>query len=70
MAMVPVYVDGVATEMDERALHKLKGGYESDNEIVGWVQYHLKSTGAMVHRSAHVHLKRAIFGEGMAAEIG
>lgn len=70
MAMVSVCVDGVMALMDERELHKLEGGYENDNEIVGWVQYHLKSTGEMVHRSAHVHLKKAIFGEGMAAEIG
>lgn len=70
MAMVPVCVEGVSSEMDDSALHKLEGGYENDNEVVDWVQYHLKSTGEMVHRSAHVHLKKAIFGEGTAAEIG
>lgn len=70
MALIPVLIDGAMAERDESELHKLEGGYEDDNEIVGWVQYHLKSTGEMVHRSAHVHLKKAIFGEGMAAEFG
>ena len=57
-------------DMDDSQLLKLEGGFENDDEIVTWVQYHLPASGEMVHRSAHVHLKKAIFGEGFAAPIG
>lgn len=63
-------VNTVYGEMDDCQLLKLEGGFEDDNEIVSWVQYHLPTSGEMVHRSAHVHLKKAMFGEGMAASIG
>jgi hypothetical protein len=48
---------GAVTQMDEADLLKLEGELENDNERITWVQYHLKTTGDMVHRSAHVHLK-------------
>lgn len=70
MAMVPVLIGGQEVEMNDLFLHKLEGGYEDDNEVVSWTQYHLKTTGEMVHRSAHVHLKKAIFGDGVAAKLG
>lgn len=63
-------VNTIYGEMDEADLLKLEGGFEDDNEIVKWVQYHLPKSGELVHRSAHVHLKKAIFGEGVAANIG
>jgi hypothetical protein len=50
---------GAVTQMDEADLLKLEGGFENDNEIATWVQYHLKTTGELVHRSAAVHLKGA-----------
>lgn len=68
--MIDVLVAGHMAVMDEADLLKLEGGFEDDNEIVKWVQYHLPASGELVHRSAHVHLKKSIFGEGMAAAIG
>jgi hypothetical protein len=70
MARIDVLINGQMGVMDEADLLKLEGGFENENEIAKWVQYHLPATGEMVHRSAHVHLKKAIFGEGMAAQIG
>lgn len=68
--LIPVLINGQMTEMADCDLLKLEGGFENDNEIVKWVQYHLPATGEMVHRSASVHLKKAVFGEGLAAVIG
>jgi len=70
MAMIPVQIGETLTEMDESDLLKLEGGYEDDNEIATWVQYHLKTTGLLVHRSASVHLKKALFCAGEAASLG
>lgn len=70
--LVDVLLPGAAevTQMDDSDLLKIEGGFENENEIATWVQYHLRATGEMVHRSAHVHLKKAIFGEGAAASLG
>lgn len=68
--MVKVLVDGVMGEMDESQLVKSEGQHEDENEIASWVEYRLPGSDTIVHRSAHVHLKKAIFGEGMAALLG
>jgi hypothetical protein len=46
------------TQMDDSDLIKITGGYENEKEIVAWIQYHLITTGEMVHRSAAVHIKQ------------
>lgn len=50
--------DSHITQMDEASLLRLEGGFENDDERVEWVQYHLVTTGELVHRSAAVHVKR------------
>jgi hypothetical protein len=59
MALINVALPGATevTQMDESDLLKLEGGFEDDNEVTTWVQYHLKTSGDLVHRSAHVTLK-------------
>jgi hypothetical protein len=54
--------------MDESLLVKKTGGIDNDDERTTWVEYRLD--GELVHRSAHVTLKKtpAMFGE--AAKIG
>lgn len=61
MSLIDVALPGATevTQMDEADLLKLEGGYENENEIVTWVQYHLPATGELVHRSASVTLKTA-----------
>lgn len=54
---------------EESELLKLEGGFENDDEIVRWVQYHLTTDGSMVHRSAHVHLKKVV-ADGAIATFG
>lgn len=54
--------------MDESLLLKKTGGHEDENEIVKWVEYWLDDE--LVHRSAHVHLKKDVLAEGMAAMLG
>ena len=54
--------------MDDALLAKSEGVLDNDNERTTWVEYRLD--GEIVHRSAHVTLKKmpAMFGE--AAKIG
>jgi hypothetical protein len=42
--------------MDEAALEKREGQFSDDNEETSWVEYW--DNGELVHRSAHVHLKK------------
>jgi hypothetical protein len=44
-------------EMDESLLEKREGTFEDDNELTTWTEYWKDS--ALVHRSAHVTLKKA-----------
>ena len=63
--------DGVIQHMDESRLERREGETENDNEIAAWVEYRLPGTDTLVHRSVHVHLKKAtVFGEGNAAAFG
>ena len=43
-------------EMDEALLEKREGSLDNDNESTTWVEYWLE--GELVHRSAHVTLKK------------
>jgi hypothetical protein len=43
-------------EMDESLLEKKEGTFEDDNELTTWVEYW--KDDALVHRSAHVTLKK------------
>ena len=55
-------------EMDESLLEKREGTVDNDNEITTWVEYWLE--GELVHRSAHVTLKKMPPIGGEAASIG
>ena len=43
-------------DMDESLLEKKEGSVDDDNEYTTWVEYWLD--GELVHRSAHVTLKK------------
>jgi hypothetical protein len=45
-------------DMDASFLEKREGAVDNDNEYTTWVEYWLE--GELVHRSAHVTLKRAL----------
>ena len=56
-------------DMDESLLEKREGTVDNDNELTTWVEYWLE--GELVHRSAHVTLKKSpVFGGGEIASIG
>lgn len=56
-------------EMDEALLEKREGTVDNDNELTTWVEYWLD--GELVHRSAHVTLKKMPgYVGGEAASIG
>ena len=55
-------------EMDESLLEKKEGFVDNDNERTSWVEYWLE--GELVHRSVHVHLKKNVLADGVAAMIG
>jgi len=55
-------------DMDDSLLEKLEGIVDNDNEQTTWVEYWLD--GELVHRSAHVTLKKtAVFGGGETASF-
>ena len=55
--------------MDESLLVKQEGTVDNDNELTTWVEYWLD--GELVHRSAHVTMKKSpVFGGGETASIG
>ena len=45
-------------EMDEAFLEKKEGSVDNDHEYTTWVEYWLD--GELVHRSAHVALKKPV----------
>ena len=45
-------------DMDDSLLEKREGVFEDENELTTWVEYWLESE--LVHRSAHVTLKRSL----------
>ena len=45
-------------DMDESLLEKREGSLDNDNETTTWVEYWLD--GELVHRSAHVQLKKTV----------
>ena len=55
-------------EMDESLLEKLEGSIDNDNETTTWVEYWLD--GELVHRSAHVQLKKTVGLKVEAASFG
>ena len=55
-------------EMDDSLLEKKEGLVDNDNERTSWVEYWLE--GELVHRSVHVHLKKNVLADGVAAMIG
>lgn len=58
-------VNTIRGEMDDSLLKKKEGSVDNDNENTTWVEYYLD--GELVHRSAHVHLKRPLVS---VSEIG
>ena len=54
--------------MDEALLDKKTGSVDNDNESTTWVEYWLE--GELVHRSAHVTLKRPVTAFGETASLG
>jgi hypothetical protein len=53
--------------MDESLLEKKEGSVDNDNESTTWVEYWLD--GELVHRSAHVQLKKAVTFSAEAASF-
>lgn len=55
-------------EMPTHVLKKQQGHYETADEVTVWVEYWFE--GALVHRSATIHLKHPLLGAGAAAVFG
>ena len=72
LRMIPVDLgNGTIEQMAENLLVRSEQETENDNEIVLAVEYRISGTGQLVHRSVHVHLKKAtVIGEAVAAELG
>ena len=50
-------VTTIKGDMDDSLLEKREGTVDNDNELTTWVEYWLE--GELVHRSAHVTLKKS-----------
>lgn len=59
--------DEPVEQIEESLLKFESGGHENEDEIVKWKEWRLD--GKIVKRGAHVHLKKNIFAEAMAAEF-
>lgn len=56
-------------EMDDSLLEKREGVIDNEDELTKWIEYWLN--GELVHRSAHVTLKKMpVFADGSAAGFG
>ena len=55
-------------EMDDSLLVKKEGTVDDENEYTTWVEYYLNDE--LVHRSAHVTLKKSPFMDLFAASLG
>lgn len=63
--------DGVIRVMKESELHRRLGLHDDADETAVWVEYRLgDKNGPVVHRSARVHLKKAVVGAALAAALG
>jgi hypothetical protein len=54
-------------DMEESLLEKKEGMVDNDHEMTRWIEYWLE--GELVHRSVHVHLKKNVLADGVAAMI-
>lgn len=54
--------------MDEALLEKKEGVVDNENERTEWVEYWLE--GELVHRSAHVTLKKSVTASGQVGGLG
>jgi hypothetical protein len=54
--------------MDDSLLEKKEGSIDNANEYTTWTEYWLE--GELVHRSAHVQLKKNVVADGIAAMLG
>ena len=55
-------------DMDASLLEKREGNVDNENEYTTWVEYWLD--GELVHRSAHVQLKKTVGLKVEAASFG
>ena len=60
-------VNTIKGQMDESLLEKKEGSVDNDNEYTTWVEYWLE--GELVHRSAHVQLKKPVTLSAEAASL-
>ena len=54
-------------DLDDSLLEKREGNVDNDNEYTTWVEYWLD--GELVHRSAHVQLKKSVVLSGSTASF-
>jgi len=60
--------DGIVMcAVPEGMLTKTTGQVDNDNELTNWVEYRLPGSDIIVHRSAHVTLKK---GDSVTALLG
>lgn len=56
-------------DLEESTLIKTEGQIDNENEFTTWVEYRLPDSDEIIHRSAHVTLKRNISTETKIGEF-
>lgn len=47
-------------DLEESTLVKTEGELDNDNEHTTWVEYRLPGSDEIIHRSAHIRLKKPV----------
>lgn len=56
-------------DMDESLLVKTIGEIDNDTEFTQWVEYRLKGSDEVIHRSVNMQLKKSVFAAAEAASF-
>lgn len=56
-------------DMDESLLVKTTGEIDNETEFTQWVEYRLKGSDEVIHRSVNMQLKKSVFAAAEAASF-
>lgn len=65
--LIDVLLDGGPAQTPVANLQRRVGWYDDADETCNWIEYRL--AGEVVHRSVSLHLKKAMFADGVAADF-
>ena len=61
-------INTIYGELDESLLNKTEGFVESESESTSFIEYRLKDTDELIHRSVHITLKEPAISTSFVGE--